>query len=1058
MTTPEHTPAPGDPIDEAGAEPEATELPTAEQSPEDDSDPTCEPQSLEKVGDEGQHDEGEHSDDDETSSYRYMSASSRVKAQMNLTSEKLMDYIANLESRIERLETTENHGNHSELQESRASRSSSSSSRIRRSYRARSEIEEARTPQPHIQFFLESDEPLPSQGKAPDHRWRMRGIFRSELDMHPLIRVLYRWIGPKSNDGQNAPSPKDIDILELRISSKPIADFLTRRLEYDISLDDVIHLGKPFRTLIRNFSSIKEERDRLVEQETLNESDRPSSHTEAHETTDASQHTDGDSEKPESVPSRNTDSDNPVDDFQRLVEFVETYMGTSLALFNDYASGSLTKITFENLWMLFDIGENIYCPLKKGGLEIKPEGSGPLKYTTVAGLRPQVYRVSASLEGSPRGRRISGSKVLRATATIPSSGLINNYLPLHVICFSLDFKMGKIVILDDVFKFLPFDGEVEITSLEAYPLRYRRHSSANDEDLVARGLAFVDLMLVRHRKYDGLTASENEEEISSDVIVDHGVNPSHRLGLGVPAVQPSYDMVERSWFAGMRFWEREIYRRICNHAECPDGSCSWDYYFEYQLFRYREMRARFNAKVEEKDLEIRGEEDMARCRDFLDKEDLLCLFGGIINGYSLRNRKWVRLDINLLRPVSYEDGWNELVLPEGHRKMVQAMVETYAADSQLKTGARDLEQPQPNIDRVEFDPVKEKGQGCVILLHGAPGVGKTSTAECVAAYTRRPLLPLTAGDFGFAPEDVERRLEEHFNLAQRWGCVLLLDEADVFLVKRTKDDIQRNGLVSVFLRVLEYYKGILILTTNRVGAFDEAFHSRIHLSLYYPTLDREKTLEIFKTHFRRIKKHNEERVQKGDVEIGVEKKLIRKYWRLNHKVLKWNGRQIRNAFQTAMALAEYDARDSGGPPVITVKHFEIIANASADFAKYVTEVQGAEADQIAMRDRNRLDRDPKVSSKLKKLHGSSSDSSESEESKSEDSSGDDSDDVDDKKKRKKSRGKGKGKSKDDRKDDRKDKTGKKSKRDKKDKKGKKDSESGKGDGRGSKDSSSDEDD
>lgn len=31
-----------------------------------------------------------------------------------------------------------------------------------------------------------------------------------------------------------------------------------------------------------------------------------------------------------------------------------------------------------------------------------------------------------------------------------------------------------------------------------------------------------------------------------------------------------------------------------------------------------------------------------------------------------------------------------------------------------------------------------------------------------------------------------------------------------------------NALVSVFLRVLEYYDGILILTSNRVGTFDEA--------------------------------------------------------------------------------------------------------------------------------------------------------------------------------------------------------------------------------------------
>ncbi|ROW02973.1 hypothetical protein VSDG_01791 [Cytospora chrysosperma] len=378
-------------------------------------------------------------------------------------------------------------------------------------------------------------------------------------------------------------------------------------------------------------------------------------------------------------------------------------------------------------------------------------------------------------------------------------------------------------------------------------------------------------------------------------------------------------------------------------------------------------------------------------------------------GYISQQEK-LPLDIDLLQPVSYEDGWNELVLPEGHRKMVQAMVETFAAASSLNTGLHTEEQPQPNLDKVGFDPVKQKG------------------------------------DIGYNPDEVESRLEKHFHLAQRWGCVMLLDEADVFLAKRTKEDMQRNALVSVFLRVLEYYKGILFLTTNRVGAFDEAFHSRIHLSLYYPTLNREKTLEIFKTHFRRIKKHNEERVQKGDAPIESEKKRLQKFWKRHYKVLKWNGRQIRNAFQTAMALAEYDARDSGEPPIITVKHFKTIAHASAEFAKYVTEIHGAEADQLALRDKNRLDRNPEASSKLRKLqNSSSSDSADSGDSGSGNSSGEDSDDVDDKKKRNKSKKQEKTKG------------GRNDKKERKDTKGKKVSSSGKGDGRGCENSSSEED-
>ena len=69
-----------------------------------------------------------------------------------------------------------------------------------------------------------------------------------------------------------------------------------------------------------------------------------------------------------------------------------------------------------------------------------------------------------------------------------------------------------------------------------------------------------------------------------------------------------------------------------------------------------------------------------------------------------------------------------------------------------------------------------------------------------------------------------------------WPCtpscdtsILLLDEADVFLERRSPENLTRNGLVSVFLRKLEYYEGIVFLTTNRVSHFDEAILSELIL-------------------------------------------------------------------------------------------------------------------------------------------------------------------------------------------------------------------------------------
>lgn len=57
-------------------------------------------------------------------------------------------------------------------------------------------------------------------------------------------------------------------------------------------------------------------------------------------------------------------------------------------------------------------------------------------------------------------------------------------------------------------------------------------------------------------------------------------------------------------------------------------------------------------------------------------------------------------------------------------------------------------------------------------------------------------LTWNLGDLGSTPKDVESALQTNFALANRWGCILLLDEADVFLAERRREDFNRNGLVA----------------------------------------------------------------------------------------------------------------------------------------------------------------------------------------------------------------------------------------------------------------------
>ena len=91
---------------------------------------------------------------------------------------------------------------------------------------------------------------------------------------------------------------------------------------------------------------------------------------------------------------------------------------------------------------------------------------------------------------------------------------------------------------------------------------------------------------------------------------------------------------------------------------------------------------------------------------------------------------------------------------------------------------------------------------------------------------------------------MEVALKEVLTRAQRWGAVMLIDEADVYIKKRD-DNITMNAVVGVFLRVLEYFNGLLFLTTNRVDDIDEAIVSRCIALIKYDPPDRNARRQIW---------------------------------------------------------------------------------------------------------------------------------------------------------------------------------------------------------------------
>ncbi|PKY08752.1 P-loop containing nucleoside triphosphate hydrolase protein [Aspergillus campestris IBT 28561] len=160
-------------------------------------------------------------------------------------------------------------------------------------------------------------------------------------------------------------------------------------------------------------------------------------------------------------------------------------------------------------------------------------------------------------------------------------------------------------------------------------------------------------------------------------------------------------------------------------------------------------------------------------------------------------------------------------------------------------------------------------------------------AEAVAENLRVPLHTVGSEDLGSGAWEIERRLKQTMSLVARWNAILLLDECGIFLEARTTHDLERNAVVSVFLRCLEYYEGILFMTTNRPENIDEAFRSRIHLMLQYPKLESRSRRQIWSNLLQSSVPHHE--LTEDDItQLGA------------HEL---NGRQIKNTVKIAQLLA-----------------------------------------------------------------------------------------------------------------------------------------------------------
>jgi hypothetical protein len=183
--------------------------------------------------------------------------------------------------------------------------------------------------------------------------------------------------------------------------------------------------------------------------------------------------------------------------------------------------------------------------------------------------------------------------------------------------------------------------------------------------------------------------------------------------------------------------------------------------------------------------------------------------------FDLTKHEFYNYHVAAIVPYTYDPSViDKLVLPDDHRDLIN----TLTSDLSIFAGDEDI--------------VRGKSGGTPILCYGAPGLGKTLTAEVYSEIIQKPLYRVHSGQLGTSYEEVEKSLTQILKRAEAWKCILLLDEADVYISKRG-DDLARNAVVAAFLRTLEYFNGLLFLTTNRVDDIDDAILSRMIATIGY---------------------------------------------------------------------------------------------------------------------------------------------------------------------------------------------------------------------------------
>lgn len=417
-------------------------------------------------------------------------------------------------------------------------------------------------------------------------------------------------------------------------------------------------------------------------------------------------------------------------------------------------------------------------------------------------------------------------------------------MSFQILCFYLDYDGSSWQPVHTRFSIPPYDDEINITSLPFHPLQYCDNSEQILNDLAAMGTRFQNAVTDKGFYYSGLTlertprgslfgdgtydydresirvhyspekyipfkrsASLSGKLIESEVVVDFEETYMNTPRLRPRSIALSNLNTYRYWqitddFLPIRVWDsverKSILHIVRDRVQVDDPVAFLEADQWIDSTSANRWHADEDVNVHAYDHRFEMLEDLGnrfgpltKRRAVLKEADLV-LTPTRVCGYAFKEKGFFMLDLHKLQPIIHQNGvFESLKIPKEYKEMVRSLVSSHFEKKKIERLLGD--RSEGSIDQ---DIIQGKGKGLVILLHGVPGVGKTATAEAVAKENQKPLFTVTYGDLGTNPSELEETLESLFHLANRWDCVLLFDEADVFLAERSRTELKRNALVS----------------------------------------------------------------------------------------------------------------------------------------------------------------------------------------------------------------------------------------------------------------------